>query len=546
MADDAQTHRLPPDRAGIARLAIFLGYPRPRGLRRRTRAPGSASVEKHYAELFEEAPSLAGPGNLVFTGTEDDPETLATLARLGFAEPAQVAAMVRGWHHGRIRATRSQRAREILTEFVPELLRVFGGTANPDTALLRFDQFLSRLPAGVQLFSLFHANPGLFSLVADIMAEAPLLAESLAQRPALLDAVLTAEFSVPPARSRRARRRSRRAARAARAVSRTRSTCCGAGPTSGGSRSGCSCCAARSTATRPGAALADIADAGIAALLPAVAADFARVHGEVPGGAFAIVAMGRLGSREMTLASDLDLILIYDAPGGQPAGSTGPRPLAVSTYYARLSQRLISAMTAPTAEGRLYEVDMRLRPSGESRADRVEPRRLRAVSARSGLDLGAHGADPGAADRRRPGAVRARRRRDPDGADPDARPGPAACSMSPICGAASPRPIRRRRRGICATGRAASSISNSRCNTCCCARRAAQPELLHGDPAAAIAALGAAGVLPPQAARELGEALRLLRHLRALLALLFDGVPDAARCWPAPAGADPGALRRRD
>ena len=118
------------------------------------------------------------PGNLVFTGTEDDPETLATLARLGFGEPAQVAAMVRGWHHGRIRATRSQRAREILTEFVPELLRVFGGTASPDTAILRFDQFLSQLPAGVQLFSLFHANPGLFSLVADIMAEAPLLAEA--------------------------------------------------------------------------------------------------------------------------------------------------------------------------------------------------------------------------------------------------------------------------------------------------------------------------------------------------------------------------------
>src|SRR5205814_3268350 len=78
-----------------------------------------------------------------------------------------------------------------------------------------------------------------------------------------------------------------------------------------------------------------------------------------------IVAMGRLGSREMTLASDLDLILIYDAPP-ESIGSAGPRPLALSTYYARLSQRLISAITVPTAEGRLYQVDMRLRPSGES------------------------------------------------------------------------------------------------------------------------------------------------------------------------------------
>ena len=127
--------------------------------------------------------------------------------------------------------------------------------------------------------------------------------------------------------------------------------------------------------SRAGAAFADIAETALAALLPAVMADFARVHGEVPGGAFAIVAMGRLGSREMTLASDLDLILIYDAPDDSP-GSSGPRPLAVSTYYARLSQRLISAITAPTAEGRLYEVDMRLRPSGESGPIALEPRRL--------------------------------------------------------------------------------------------------------------------------------------------------------------------------
>src|SRR5439155_12067192 len=196
MEEDAQTHRLPADPDGIARLASFLGEPDSDHFVAELRAH-LGSVERHYAELFEEAPSLAGPGNLVFTGAEDDPDTLATLARLGFADPARVAAMVRDWHHGRMRATRSQRAREILTEFVPELLRVFGATAHPDTAALRFDQFLSRLPAGVQLFSLFHANPGLFSLVADIIAEAPLLAESVAQRPALLDAVLTAEFATP-------------------------------------------------------------------------------------------------------------------------------------------------------------------------------------------------------------------------------------------------------------------------------------------------------------------------------------------------------------
>jgi glutamate-ammonia-ligase adenylyltransferase len=539
MEEDAQTHRLPPDRAGIARLATFLGYKDPdtfvAELCARLRA-----VERHYAELFEEAPSLAGPGNLVFTGTEDDPETRATLARLGFGEPARVAAMVRGWHHGRIRATRSQRAREILTEFVPELLRVFGHTANPDTAILRFDQFLSQLPAGVQLFSLFHANPDLFSLVADIMAEAPRLADSLAHRPALLDAVLTAAFfSRLPDRQELAEdlaallagargfedtldllRRWTNERRFQVGVQLLRRTIDG---------------------NEAGAALADIADAGIAALRSAVAADFARVHGEVPGGAFAIIAMGRLGSREMTHASDLDLILLYDAPDeNAPTGaasSTGKRPLAVSTYYARLSQRLISAITAPTAEGRLYEVDMRLRPSGDSgpiASSLWAFAQYQRESAWTWEHMALTRARPIAGDpdlcERVAAAVRGAltRQRDPERllADvADMRRRIAEAHPAP-----SPWDLRNRAGGLVDLEFTVQYLL---------LREAAQrPEVLHRDPAKAIVALGEAGILPPQGARELGEALSLLRHLRALLALLFEGVPDAAML-AGPAGATP-------
>ncbi len=363
MVDDAQTHALPPDRAGIARIGVFLSY-------QQTDAFVAdllghlTSVERHYAELFEQAPSLAGPGNLVFTGVEDDAETLGTLSGLGFAEPASVAALVRGWHHGRLRATRSQRAREILTELVPELLRVFGATPHPDTALLRFDQFLSRLPAGVQFFSLFHANPGLLELVAEIMAGAPHLAEQLAQRPALLDAVLTEEFFAPPPK------RSGLAADLDQVLT-------GAGNYEDtldalrrwtGERKfqvGVQLLRRALDGGRAGEVLADIAETALAALLPAVEGEFARRHGRVAGGTFAVIGMGRLGSREMTLSSDLDLILIYDVPPGSEV-SDGSNPLAVTSYYARLSQRLIGAITAPTSEGRLYEVDMRLRPSGAS------------------------------------------------------------------------------------------------------------------------------------------------------------------------------------
>jgi glutamate-ammonia-ligase adenylyltransferase len=75
--------------------------------------------------------------------------------------------------------------------------------------------------------------------------------------------------------------------------------------------------------------------------------------------------MGKLGGYEMTASSDLDLILIYDFNQDQ-VQSDGKKPLSPTQYYSRITQRLISALSAPTAEGELYEVDMRLRPSGRS------------------------------------------------------------------------------------------------------------------------------------------------------------------------------------
>ncbi|MGH6994338.1 MAG: bifunctional [glutamine synthetase] adenylyltransferase/[glutamine synthetase]-adenylyl-L-tyrosine phosphorylase, partial [Stellaceae bacterium] len=361
MIDDAQTHTIPADADGIRHLALFLGYATAdvfaADLTRRL-----TTVESHYANLFEEAPSLAAPGNLVFTGSDDDPETLRTLTALGFADPGSVAGIVRAWHHGRYRATRSQRARELLTELVPALLRSFGASAAPDAALIRFDHFLGRLPAGVQSFSLLHQNPGLLDLVAEIMSAAPTLAETMMNRPGVLDAVLAAGFFdlLPPCAALtadvgqlldRARHAEEMLDLARRWVAERKF------------QVGVQALRRRLDGEAAGGAFADIAEAALAALLPRVAADFARAHGTIAGGAIAVLGLGKLGSREMTYASDLDLILIYDAP--DDAESTGGgQPLAAPTYYARLSQRFINALTAATAEGRLYDVDMRLRPSG--------------------------------------------------------------------------------------------------------------------------------------------------------------------------------------
>ena len=369
MIDDAQTHTLPEDPAELAAFAVFLGYSGVDAFRSELLAT-LRRVESYYAELFEDAPALALPGdiggNLVFTGGEADPDTLKTLERLGFTNVQAVDAAVRGWHHGRCRAMRSTRARELLTELMPHLLKALAQKPDPDAAFLAFDRFLNGLPAGVQLFSMFYANPPLLGLVTDILGVAPSLADHLARRPSVLESVLSApDFFEPPpsleelvAELRRVLDRARDAEDLldhSRRWANDRRFQMGVQSLKG-----------LLDTAQATAAWTRVAEASLICLLPHVEAEFAGAHGRIAGCAMAIVGMGKLGGREMTATSDLDLIFVYATSGETTIVSDGPRPLPAPQYFARLSQRLINAITAPTAEGRLYEVDMRLRPSGKA------------------------------------------------------------------------------------------------------------------------------------------------------------------------------------
>jgi glutamate-ammonia-ligase adenylyltransferase len=362
MIEDEQTHSLPKSVEGLAHIACFTGFADVAAfsvaLIRRLEI-----VQSHYAKLFErEAPLAPGQGSLVFTGVEDDPETLETLKGIGFADAHHVAGAIRGWHHGRIRATRSARARELLTKLVPVLLDALAATADPQAAFAQFDRFVSRLPAGVQLFSLFLANPQLLKLIAAVAGSAPRLADHLARAPAVLDALLDPGFlGELPSRARLDRMLAEQLASArdyegaldaARRFAREQNF-----------RVGVQIIEGVAEAQEAGPAFASIAESAIAGLLGAVENELAASAGRVPGGAFTVVAMGKLGGREMTASSDLDLIFVYDSPAGVES-SDGAKPLPVIVYYARLAQRLIAALTTLTAEGGLYEVDMRLRPTG--------------------------------------------------------------------------------------------------------------------------------------------------------------------------------------
>ena len=363
MVADEQTQELPKDAADLERFVRFCGYDNVATFSREMLSV-LKRVQTYYAQLFEDAPELTSEGqNLVFAGETDDPGTIEALQRMGYARPSDVLAAIRGWHHGRYPAVRSARARELLTEVQPSLVPAFADTADPDRAIATFDRFLSELPGGVQLFSLLKANPALMRLLADIMGTAPRLARILSRRRRLLDAVIdTRTFAALPSSQELddvirielgAAADLQDVLDRARIIGSEQAFLIGVKVLSG-----------VVNASEAGEAYAHLAEQLIAALTAEVEQELEQAHGHVRGGGAVVVAMGKLGGREMTASSDLDLIVVYDFDP-KTLESDGAKPLSPSQYYTRLAQKLISHLSAPTAEGSLYEVDMRLRPSGQ-------------------------------------------------------------------------------------------------------------------------------------------------------------------------------------
>ena len=316
MVADEQTQRLPFERAPLARFAKFCGYARLESFTRDL-THHLTRVERHYARLFEDAPTLtASAGNLVFTGVSDDPETLATLRELGFQNPEAAVETIRGWHFGRRAAVRSPRAREVLTELTPALLEAFAGSGDPDAALVAFDQALARMPASVELLSILRSNAGLRELFGDVLGSAPRLAHVIASRPHVLDAAIdpgrVKDFDDSLEEGPMRKRAEAYVAQAhsyedtlnrARDFAAEEMFLIGLNLLSG-----------RLDPDRAGRAYSALAQGLVGPLLTRVSDGLIAEYGRVRGGRVAILALGKLGSREMTAASDLDLIVIYDFP----------------------------------------------------------------------------------------------------------------------------------------------------------------------------------------------------------------------------------------
>ena len=337
MVQDAQTHHLPKTPGEWTRLAMFCGT----GDVARLKAELDETFERVYAltEGFF-APARKRPS---------PPPMSETAERL-----------VEAWRS--YPALRSERARQIFDRLLPQLLHGFKRAARPDEAIIQFDSFLKGLPAGVQVFSLFEANPQLIDLMVDISSTAPALARYLADSPGVLDAViggaffepwpglevLTDELSTLLANPDLDYERQLDAARHWQKDWHF--------------RIGVHHLRGLISASKAAAEYSDLAQATVSAIWDATCREFSRRHGHVPGRGAVVLGMGSLGARKVSAGSDLDLIVIYDADAD--AESDGVKSLPARTYYARLTKALVTALSTQTAAGTLYAVDMRLRPSG--------------------------------------------------------------------------------------------------------------------------------------------------------------------------------------
>ncbi len=333
MIQDAQTHMLPTTKDGFARLAAFMGV----------------TVEALRSELTRRLTETAHLTEAFFA--PDTPQ----------APAADTAQYLEKWRS--FPALRSPRAAEIFQRVFPAIHAKLNVAARPEEAMQAFERFVSGLPAGVQVFSLFEANPQLSELIVEICTASSDMAAYLSRNAQVFDAVLGGDFFRDwPGQDGLRAALSSQLAQAADYEARL--DMARRWQKEWHFRISVHQLRGLITPEDAGAQYAQLAGAVLQALTPVVEAQFAVKHGPPPGRGAVVLAMGSLGVGRLSARSDLDLIVIYDADGAE--ASDGPRPLATRPYFARFTQMLVTALTAPTAEGKLYEVDMRLRPSGQS------------------------------------------------------------------------------------------------------------------------------------------------------------------------------------
>jgi glutamate-ammonia-ligase adenylyltransferase len=350
MVEDAQTHLLPAAAPALDNLARLHGL-----------ADGGALLDllrphvDSVGEIFDGLAADAGPR------LSNDPDILGReLAQLGFADVDAVRPHLADWRSGKARSLRSPAAREAFEAMLPALLQAIAASRDPNHALNRLSDITERLSSGVNLFRLLEARPALARLLAKLLAHAPVLADQLARRPELLEGLFDASsFAMPPAADEFARQLGEAMRgqpydvgldRARRLVNELRFAL------------GVQLIDRRRDPLEVTEGYASVAEGALLALGAAATLEFEQRHGQFPDGELVVLGLGRFGGYSLTYASDLDIIYLHS--GVEGGVSNGAKPLGPNHYFNRLASRVTAALSVPTAAGRLYDVDTRLRPEG--------------------------------------------------------------------------------------------------------------------------------------------------------------------------------------
>ena len=361
MLRDAQTHRLPADALDRERIAHGLAYPDWETLQcaldeQRQR------VGTEFAALLAPRRGQAAPDALSsYWRVLPDGGDATVLAEAGFSDAASADQSLREFAQSLGVKSLSDTARARLDRVLPALLHAATRSPQPDAALRRVLGLLQAILRRTSYLALLDEQPSALTRLVNVLARSALLSERLVAFPLLLDELLDTRVAGPLPEVQDMHDACAAALAiddpeaALRTLNETRLAL--------SFRMALAFHDGRQRAVDCTRQLAQLADVVVVTVLEMVRADLATAHGQVPGGRFAIIGYGSLGGLELGFGSDLDLVFLYDHPRDAEE-SDGPRPLESGRWFARLAQKAMALLSAVTAAGRLYDIDVRLRPDG--------------------------------------------------------------------------------------------------------------------------------------------------------------------------------------
>ncbi|WP_166772691.1 bifunctional [glutamate--ammonia ligase]-adenylyl-L-tyrosine phosphorylase/[glutamate--ammonia-ligase] adenylyltransferase [Xanthomonas arboricola] len=360
MLRDAQTHALPQGPLDRERIALGLGYVDwPALLQALT--PQRARVAAEFAELLAPRVRATAPDALADYWRALPEGDAAPLAGIGLHDPAGAHQVLADFAQSSGVRALSDTASARLDRVMPALLHAATRASQPDAAVRRMLGLLQSTLRRTSYLALLDEQPSALARLVDVLSRSALLAERLAAHPLLLDELLDTRISGPlPDRDAlhaacldtlqiedtEAALRELNERRLALSFRIALATLDG-----------------RQQAVDSTQQLAWLAEAVVQTVLQLARRELIAAHGQVPGGAFAIIGYGSLGGLELGFGSDLDLVFLYDHPREVEA-SDGKRALEAGRWFARLAQKVMTLLAAETGAGRLYEIDVRLRPDG--------------------------------------------------------------------------------------------------------------------------------------------------------------------------------------